>query len=118
VSSVSALAQPSDLVLMLTTVPDAETGERLARHLLEERVIACANLIPGLTSIYRWEGSVQSEPEVLMVIKTPRRVMEQAARRIAELHPYDVPEVVVVSVEAGLEAYCRWVTSETSGTHA
>ena len=112
------LRQPSDIVLMLTTVPDVETGERLARHLLEERAIACANLVPGLTSVFRWEGAVQREAEVLMLIKTPRPEVERAAARITELHPYDVPEVVVLSAEAALDAYCRWVVNETSGTHA
>ncbi|CAN5688591.1 MAG: divalent-cation tolerance protein CutA [Gemmatimonadetes bacterium] len=104
--------RPDDLTVVITTVPDAAAGERLARQLVEERLIACANLIPGLTSVYRWEGAVQTEAELLMLMKTPAAGVERLFARAAELHPYEVPELLALPVATGLEAYCRWVAAE------
>lgn len=104
-----------ELVLALSTAPDAEQGERIARALVEERLIACANLVPGVTSIYRWEGAVQAGAEVLMVMKTRRALVPRLKERLPQLHPYSVPELVVTAVVDGLDAYCRWVRDETVG---
>lgn len=103
----------SELVLALSTAPDGEHAARMARALVEERLIACANLVPGLTSIYRWQGAVQSEPEVLLLMKTRRALVPRLMERIPQLHPYQVPELVVTEVTDGLEPYCRWVLDET-----
>jgi periplasmic divalent cation tolerance protein len=105
----------SDLVLALSTAPDAEQAERIARALVEERLIACANLVPGLTSIYRWEGAVQAEAEVLLVMKTRRSLVPRLKDRLPQLHPYEVPELVVTALVDGLDPYCRWVRDETEG---
>lgn len=105
----------SDVVLALSTAPDAEQAARIGRALVEERLIACASLVPGLTSIYRWRGEVQAEPEVLLVMKTRRALVDRLKARLPELHPYEVPELVVTGVVDGLEAYCRWVRDETGG---
>ena len=105
----------SDLVVALSTAPDAAQAERLARALVEERLIACANLVPGLTSVYRWEGAVQAEPEVLLVMKTRRSLVPRLKERLPELHPYDVPELVVTPLVDGLAPYCRWVRESTDG---
>jgi periplasmic divalent cation tolerance protein len=102
-----------EVVVVLSTAPDAGTGARIASALVEERVIACANLLPGVTSVYRWQGRVRAEAEVLMVMKTPRRLAARAVARLAELHPYEVPEALVLPVQAGLPAYLRWVHEET-----
>lgn len=104
-----------DLVLALSTAPDAEQAERIARALVEERLIACANLVPGLTSIYRWEGAVQAEAEVLLVMKTRRALVPRLKERLPQLHPYEVPELVVTGLVDGLDPYCRWVRYETEG---
>jgi periplasmic divalent cation tolerance protein len=103
----------SDLVVALSTAPDAEQAQRIGRALVEERLIACANLVPGLTSIYRWEGRVQVEGEVLMIMKTRRALVPRLKERLPQLHPYDVPELVVTPVVEGLDPYCRWVRGET-----
>jgi periplasmic divalent cation tolerance protein len=103
------------VVVVLTTVPDAEVGRRLARSLLEDRLIACANLVPGVVSLYRWEGEVRDDDEVLMVMKTRAGLVARLLARIPELHPYELPEVLVLPVEDGLPAYCRWVLDETGG---
>lgn len=103
------------LVLALSTAPDAEQAERIARALVDERLIACANLVPGVTSIYRWEGAVQAEREVLMVMKTRRALVPRLKERLPRLHPYEVPELVVTAVVEGLDPYRRWVRDETEG---
>ncbi|WP_420126264.1 divalent-cation tolerance protein CutA [Longimicrobium sp.] len=105
----------SELVLALSTAPDAEQAERIARALVEERLIACANLVPGVTSIYRWEGAVQAEAEVLMVMKTRHALVPRLKERLPRLHPYEVPELVVTAVVDGLDPYRRWVRDETEG---
>jgi periplasmic divalent cation tolerance protein len=107
--------EASELVLALSTAPDAGTAERIARALVDERLIACASLVPGLTSVYRWEGQVQADPEVLLLMKTRRSLVPQLKERLPQLHPYQVPELVVTGVVEGLEPYCRWVRDETDG---
>lgn len=102
-----------DVSLVLTTVPDRETGARIVRALVDERLAACGNLVPGVTSIFRWEGAVQEEAEVLVLLKTRGGAVERLVRRVAELHPYEVPEVLSLPVGAGLPAYCGWVAEET-----
>jgi periplasmic divalent cation tolerance protein len=103
------------LVRALSTAPDAEQAERIARALVEERLVACANLVPGLTSIYRWQGAVQADAEVLLVMKTRRALVPRLKERLPALHPYDVPELVVTALVDGLDPYCRWVRDETEG---
>ena len=105
------------LVLALSTAPDAAEAGRIARALVDERLIACASLLPGVTSVYRWEGQVQSEAEVMMVMKTRRALVPRLKERLPSLHPYQVPELVVAPVVDGLEPYCRWVRDETRGQH-
>lgn len=110
----STAADPaSELVLALSTAPDAEHAARIARALVDERLIACANLVPGVTSIYRWQGAVQADTEVLLLMKTRRALVPHLKERLPQLHPYQVPELVVSEVTDGLEPYCRWVLDET-----
>ncbi len=105
----------SDALVVLVTGPDRDTMERLARTLVEERLAACVNLLGGLRSIYRWEGSVEEADEVLAIVKTTRGGLNALAERVRELHPYDVPEVLALPVEGGSEAYLDWV-SESVGS--
>jgi periplasmic divalent cation tolerance protein len=108
------MTEPDEtVVVVLSTAPDGEAGARIASALVAERWIACASLLPGVTSVYRWQDQVKTDAEVLMVMKTPRRLAEGAVRRLAELHPYQVPEALVLPVEGGLPAYLRWVHDET-----
>lgn len=107
-----------ELLLVLTTVADHESAERLARALVDERLIACANLVPGLLSVYRWRGELQAEGEVLLLMKTRRSRLDELRRRLPELHSYEVPELLALPVTAALEAYCRWVVEETAGGSA
>lgn len=95
------------------TAPDPETASRVARALLDERLIACANLLPGVTSLYRWQGEVRSDAEVLVVMKTRAALVPRLMERATALHPYQVPELLALPVAGGLPAYCRWVLDET-----
>ena len=97
----------------MTTVRDPETGERLVRQLVEERLVACGNLLGGMTSIYRWAGEVTREGELLVLLKARRAGVEQVFARVAELHPYEVPELVALPVIEVSDAYGRWVRQET-----
>jgi periplasmic divalent cation tolerance protein len=103
----------TDLLVVLVTAPSAEKAAELARQLVEERLAACGNVLPGIRSIYRWEGKVQDEPEALLVLKTHRDRFEALRDRVLALHPYQVPEVLALPVEAGSEQYLAWVTGET-----
>jgi periplasmic divalent cation tolerance protein len=96
--------------VVLVTLPDQAAAEDLVGRLVAERVVACGNIVPGLTSIYWWQGAVERAQEVLVIFKTTTAGAAQLLRRVPELHPYDVPEVLVLPVEAGHEPYLDWVT--------
>ena len=105
----------SDAVLILTTVPDDERAERLARTLVEEGLAACVNLLPPMTSIYRWKGGVERDAERQLIIKSTRPRVEAVRTRIAALHSYELPEFLVISVDGGSDAYLKWLGDETLG---
>jgi periplasmic divalent cation tolerance protein len=105
-----------DLLLVLSTCPGTEVAESLARALLEASLAACVNITPGLRSIYRWNGSVQSDEEVLMMIKTTADRFPALREALVELHPYEVPEVVALPIVDGHDAYLRWIESATAST--
>jgi periplasmic divalent cation tolerance protein len=106
----------SAVVVIFATAPDTESAERLARTLVEERLVACANVVPGLRSHYWWEGEVQSSDEVLLLMKARRSDVAEVAERVKSLHPYSLPEVIAAPIVAGLEAYLDWVRGATERT--
>lgn len=101
--------------VVLITAPDAVTAESLVRRLVDERMAACGTILPGATSIYRWAGSVERAQEVLIVFKTTAAGAERLVRRVPELHPYEVPEVLVFPVESGFGPYLEWLDANVSG---
>ena len=103
----------TDALLVLTTLPNAEAAGEMAKRVVEEKLAACANLFPALRSVYRWNGKVQDENEVLVLLKTRQQHYERLKSRILELHPYDVPEVLAIPVEQGHQAYLDWIARET-----
>lgn len=105
-----------DPCIVLCTVPDPETGTALARHLVETRLAACVNLVPGLTSIYRWEGKVQQDAEVLLVIKTRHGRFGDLSAAIRARHPYELPEIIEVPLSGGLPAYLDWLNQSLDST--
>jgi periplasmic divalent cation tolerance protein len=100
--------------IILTTVASVEAAEALARALVEERLAACVNVIDRVQSIYRWEGAVQYEKEVLLIIKTVVERVSELEARLQILHPYAVPEFVVLSPEALSGSYLAWLVEQTS----
>lgn len=105
---------PDDLVVVLTTAPDRETAERLAGALVDERIAACGNVVEGVTSIYRWAGGLERASELLVLFKTRRALIPSVFERVAQLHPYELPELVALPVDAVSEGYARWVRAETA----
>jgi periplasmic divalent cation tolerance protein len=99
----------SDVVLILTTAPDDEHAETLARTLVEERLAACVNLHAPMVSIYRWKNAVQRDVERQIVIKTTRSRVPAIEARLRVLHPYELPEFLVVPVERGSDDYLDWI---------
>ena len=102
----------SGVRVVLMTAPDRATAESLADTVVRERLAACASLVPGLTSVFWWEGQVQRAEEVLVLMKTPSERVDALIARAAELHPYEVPELLALPVEAGLPAYLEWIGRE------
>jgi periplasmic divalent cation tolerance protein len=107
------MASLADLVrVAFSTAPDADTGARIAQTLVEERLAACVNVIPGIRSIYRWQGQIEDDREVLLVIKTCAERIDALAERLSALHPYQLPELLTLPVAGGLAPYLEWVLGE------
>ena len=103
------MTESDSVVVVLSTVPDDERGATLARALVDEELAACVTLVPGVRSIYRWDGAVADDREQLAVIKTRRDRVDALVARLVALHPYEVPEAVVVPVDGGHPPYLAWV---------
>jgi len=99
----------TDTLMVFVTTPSVEEGRTIARALVTEHLAACVNVVPGVHSVFFWEGQLQEEAEVLLVVKTRRERYQALQRRILELHAYSVPEVLALAVEAGSPAYLAWV---------
>ena len=99
--------------LVLCTCPDQETALTIGERLVEERLAACVSLVPGLSSIYRWQGAIQRDPEVLLLIKTTLARFDALSDSLRRLHPYDVPEIIALPITAGSRDYLSWVTTCT-----
>ena len=104
--------EAAEFCVVLVTVPDSDGGRALARTLVSERLVACGNVIPGLTSVYRWDGEVQEDPEALLVLKTRGRALAALEERVMEIHPYDTPEFLVLPVTHGSHGYLSWIADE------
>ena len=102
-----------DYVLVLTTLPAEADGQAFGRALVDEKLAACVNLFGSMESIYRWEGRVERATERQVVIKTSRDRVSDLRHRVRELHPYEVPEFVVLPVVDGDDAYLRWIGDST-----
>lgn len=103
-----------EIVLVLTNLPDRASAQRVAQSLIEHHAAACVNILAECSSVYRWEGKVESASEVPLLIKTTRSAYPRVEELIQLHHPYELPEIIAVSVAAGLPAYLHWVAQETS----
>lgn len=102
-----------EVIVVLTNVPDLNLGKRLAHVLLEEGLAACVNLGAPMLSMYRWQNAIAGDEEIPLVIKSTADRQQALCQAIVRLHPYEVPEVVVLPVAGGLPAYLQWVHQET-----
>jgi len=104
----------SGRVVALSTVGSAEEADRLARALVERRLAACVNVVPGVVSHYRWQGELQRDEERLLVIKTRAERIEALRDALRELHPYELPELVAFEISAGSPEYLKWLDEGVS----
>lgn len=103
----------SDCVIVLTTLPAEADAAAMAEALIEARLAACVNVLPVMESIYRWKGAIERDRERQMVIKTSRQQVDGLWQHLRDLHPYDVPEFVVLPIVDGSEPYLRWIGEST-----
>ncbi len=102
-----------EFVVVMVTAPSVDEGAGIGRKVVEEGLSACCNIVPGVRSIYTWQGRICDEGEVLCIFKTRASLFERLKKRVKELHSYDVPEIIAVPVRAGLEEYLEWVRDVT-----
>jgi periplasmic divalent cation tolerance protein len=104
---------PNAFIVVLVTAPNAEMATNLARTLVGEKLVACVNILPGLRSIYAWEGNVCDEEEFLCLMKTRRTLFGAVHDRVLDMHPYKVPEVIALPIQGGSAPYLTWLRDET-----
>jgi len=103
----------TDSIVVLITAPNEEVAATIAHDVLNSRLAACVNIIRGVRSIYLWQGKVEDEGEVLMVVKTRKELFRDLEERVKGLHPYTVPEIIALPIVAGSEGYLGWLSEET-----
>lgn len=108
----------TELRLVVCNVPDEAVAATIARTLVDERVAACVNVLGACRSVYRWQGAVETADEITLLVKTTRARHDECVRRLAALHPYDVPEIVTLAPEAVWPAYERWAIDATQQAQA
>lgn len=106
-------ALAAEALVVLCSVGSADDAERLARELVERRLAACVNVLPGVLSIYRWKGRVERDDERLLIIKTRRPRLAEVQAALVALHPYELPEVLALPIEAGYGPYLEWLIEAT-----
>jgi periplasmic divalent cation tolerance protein len=95
--------------LIYCTCPDMPSAQRIAQHLITEKLAACVNILPGVHSVYEWQGQIESAQEHLLLIKSPQQHYAAIEAAIKQLHPYQLPEIVAVSIERGSDEYLTWI---------
>ncbi|XP_004299709.1 PREDICTED: protein CutA 1, chloroplastic-like [Fragaria vesca subsp. vesca] len=100
-------------IVVYVTVPNKEVGKKLAESLVREKLAACVNIVPGIQSVYQWEGEVQTDSEELLIIKTRQSLFEALTEHVKSNHPYDVPEVIALPINAGSLNYLEWIKNST-----
>lgn len=103
----------TDYIVVLVTAASEKEGEKMAQALVKEKLAACANIVSGLKSVFRWKGKISTDEEVLLLIKTKDRLFEKLKKRVIELHSYEIPEIIALGILAGHEKYLDWLKKET-----
>lgn len=109
---IDPVSRGPEVLVVLTTAPDEGAADELAGRLVEERLAACVNVVPGVRSVYRWKGEIHRDGEVLLILKSTPEALPRLRARLPELHPYDVPELVALEAVDGLPAYLAWVRDQ------
>jgi periplasmic divalent cation tolerance protein len=110
------LGLQDEIILVFINLPDHDSAQRVARVLIENRTAACVNILAECSSIYRWQGKIETASEVPLLIKTTRSAYPRLETAIRAHHPYELPEIIAVSLSAGFPGYLQWVTQETQAT--
>jgi len=95
--------------VVFCTVPKGDTGEKIAKSLVEKRLAACVNIIDKIRSIYLWQGKIEDDTESLLIIKTDSKKFEELKKAIKEIHPYTVPEIIALPIVEGIDLYLNWI---------
>jgi periplasmic divalent cation tolerance protein len=104
--------QDDKFLVVLTNLPDQETALQLAQSLVDKRLAACVNVLDGCTSVYRWQGGIQTDREIPVLIKTRAKGYASLQAEILALHPYQVPEIIALPINRGFEPYLEWICAE------
>lgn len=104
-------------LLVFSTLPDEARAREIATRLVDDRLAACVNILPGLTSIYRWQGKTETAGEVLLIIKTSEDAYPRLESALKACHPYELPEILAVAPLMGLPDYLTWIAQETAPSH-
>ncbi|GAB5045661.1 divalent-cation tolerance protein CutA [Thermodesulfovibrio sp. TK110] len=102
-----------DYMVVLITAPNEEEAVKIAKTLVEEKLAGCINIIKDIRSIYSWQGKIEDEPEVLMIVKTRSELFEELEKRVKSLHSYSVPEIIGLKIKKGSESYLSWLSEVT-----
>lgn len=102
--------------LVLSTCSDTQTAEGIARELVSQQLAACVNIIDNVRSVYRWQDELQSDAEVLMLIKTSTKLLEKLEHQLLELHPYELPEIISVPIESAAKPYLNWLSGNLTSS--
>lgn len=104
---------PGPHQLVLCTCPDQTSAQAIAEQLIDQRLAACVNIVPGITSIYQWQGKRETAQEHLLLIKTSIEAYNALEQTLTDLHPYELPEIITVPIERGLNTYLNWISEQT-----
>jgi len=104
----------TDYIVVFVTCASEKEGEKIAQSLVEGKLAACVNIVPGLKSVFRWKGKISTAEEVLLLVKTKDELFGKLKKKVIELHSYEVPEIIALGILAGNEKYLEWLKKETA----
>jgi periplasmic divalent cation tolerance protein len=107
----------ADEIAVFVTADELDLARKIAEELVERRLVACVNIIPGIESIYRWQGAVQRDREVMMIMKTARYKFAEIEALVKQLHTYQLPEIIAVPIDHGSQEYLNWIQESISNNH-
>eukprot|EP00877_Chromochloris_zofingiensis_P010914 jgi/Chrzof1/6076/Cz17g08020.t1 len=110
----TASPSPSGAIVVYVTVPDENTGKQIAAKLVEDHLVACVNMVPGVQSIYWWDNKVNYDSELMLIIKTRESLLGALTTQVKQLHPYDEPEVIAMPIIGGSDTYIAWLKDSTA----